>query len=84
MKSNKTEKYLYDKALRKVAIIISKKGIAENALKAIKGCLREQGKVILPLSDNDILTMLNMYYKEINPTDYLSEKLDKLLIELEK
>lgn len=79
-----TEKYLYDKALRKVAIIISRNGINENASKAIKGSLREQGKVILTLTDYDILLMLNMYYKGENPTDYLSMKLDKLLIELEK
>lgn len=79
-----TEKYLYDKALRKVAIIISRKGIDKNALKAIKGSLREQGKVILTLTDDDLLEMINMYYKGDNPTDYLSMKLDKLLIELEK
>lgn len=79
-----TEKYLYDKALRKVAIIISRKGIDKNALKAIKGSLREQGKVILTLTDADLLVMINMYYKGDNPTDYLSMKLDKLLIELEK
>ncbi|MCI8778292.1 MAG: restriction endonuclease [Bacilli bacterium] len=79
-----TEKYLYDKALRKVAIIISRNGINKNALKAIKGSLREQGKVILTLTDYDILAMINMYYKGDNPTDYLSMKLDKLLIELEK
>lgn len=79
-----TEKYLYDKALRKVAIIVSRNGIDENALKAVKGSLREQGKVILTLTDYDILEMINMYYKGDNPTDYLSMKLDKLLIELEK
>lgn len=79
-----TEKYLYDKALRKVAIIISRKGIDKNALKAIKGSLREQGKVILTLTDDDLLEMINMHYKGDNPTDYLSMKLDKLLIELEK
>lgn len=79
-----TEKYLYDKALRKVAIIISRKGVDENALKAVKGSLREQGKVILALTDNDLIEMLKMHYKKDNPTDYLSEKLDRLLIELEK
>lgn len=79
-----TEKYLYDKALRKVAIIVSRNGIDENALKAIKGSLREQGKVILTLTDYDILSMIKMYYEGDNPTDYLSMKLDKLLIELEK
>lgn len=79
-----TEKYLYDKALRKVAIIISRKGVDENALKAIKGSLREQGKIILSLTDYDLIEMLKMHYDKDNPTDYLSEKLDRLLIELEK
>jgi len=79
-----TEKYLYDKALRKVAIIISRKGIDENALKAIKGSLREQGKVIITLTDLDVTAMIKMHYEGNNPSDYLSMKLDKLLIELEK
>lgn len=79
-----TEKYLYDKALRKVAIIISRKGIDSNALQAIKGSIREQGKVILSLTDDDMLQMIQMYNNGNNPTDYLSMKLDKLLIQLEK
>lgn len=79
-----TEKYLYDKALRKVAIIISRKGIDKNALQAIKGSIREQGKVILSLTDDDMLKMIQMHNNGNNPTDYLSIKLDKLLIELEK
>ena len=79
-----TEKYLYDKALRKVAIIISRKGIDKNALQAIKGSIRKQGKVILSLTDDDMLKMIQMHNNGNNPTDYLSIKLDKLLIELEK
>ena len=79
-----TEKYLYDKALRKVAIILSRNGTDENAEKAIKGSLREQGKIILTLTDYDILEMLAMHEQGNNPTDYLAMKLDTLLIELEK
>ena len=79
-----TEKYLYDKALRKVAIIISRKGIDDNALKAIKGSIREQGKVIISLTDKDLLEMLKLHEKTENSTDYLSNILDQLLIELEK
>lgn len=79
-----TEKYLYDKALRNVAIIVSREGVSESADKAIKGSLREQGKLIISLTDSDLLDMIDMYYKGENAADYLSSKLDKLLIELEK
>ncbi len=71
-----TEKYLYDKALRKVAIIISRRSFSKNDQKAAKDCLRENGKVII--------TMLGMCNDGDNPADYLSQKLDDLLVELEK
>ena len=82
-----TEKYLYDKALRKVAIIISNHGEDVNASKAIRGSLREQGKLIISLSNNDLLNMLENHYRTSDPmfvTHYLTEKLDEILIELEK
>lgn len=78
------EKYLYDKALRKVAILISRKGMSDNALIVTKGLLREQGKLIISLDDEDIISMLEMFYHGDNPSDYLSLKLDTLLMELEK
>lgn len=79
-----TEKYLYSKALRGVAIIISRKGIDKNGLKAIKGILRESGKLIVSLSDEDLINMINYKLNNNIPSDYLSEKLDELLLELEK
>lgn len=79
-----TEKYLYDKALRKVAIIISRKPFSKNAEKAAKGCLRENGKVIINLIDSDLIKMVELWDNGDNPADYLSEKLDALLVELEK
>ena len=80
-----TEKYLYETALRKVAIIISRQGIDNHALQAIKGSLRENGKLILTLSDRDLLKMADVKEKgDREPAELLSEMLDNLLVHLEK
>jgi len=79
-----TEKYLYSKALRSVAIIITRKGIDENGLKASKGVLRENGKFIIVLNDDDIVNMIKNKINNGSPADYLAEKLDSMLLELEK
>ncbi|MEH2929697.1 hypothetical protein VSQ48_07255 [Candidatus Ventrimonas sp. KK005] len=80
-----TEKYLYEKALRRVAIIVSRKGADENALAAIRGSLRETGKLILCLSDKDILELIDMKQQNEQPTGaFLGAMLDDLLIHLEK
>ena len=41
-----TEKYLFNAALRNVAIVISRKGFSDGACFAAKGCLKENGKMI--------------------------------------
>ena len=80
-----TEKYLYEKALRRVAIIISRKGASKNALSAARGCLRENGKLIMCLSDQDLIELINIKEKEEQPTaEFLEVMLDDLLIQLEK
>ena len=80
-----TEKYLYEKALRRVAIIISRKGADENALAAVRGSLRESGKLILCLSDRDILELMEIKERNEQPTEaFLGAMLDDLLIHLEK
>ncbi len=77
-----TEKYLYETALRKIAIIVSRKGIDNNAQKAINGILRESGKLIISINDNDIVEMLNG--ERQTPSELLSDKLDDLLVTLDK
>lgn len=67
-----------------MAIIISRKPFSKNAQKAAKDYLRENGKVIMNLTDIDLITMLGMCNDGDNPADYLSQKLDDLLVELEK
>lgn len=79
-----TEKYLYDKALRRVGIVISRNGANENALWAAKGCLRESGKLILNLCDDDLISMLNLKDKGEDSSDYLMKILEDLLLQLEK
>lgn len=80
-----TEKYLYGTALRKVAIIISRQGNDDHALQAAKGSLRESGKLILCLSDADLLEMAAVKSQGSDePAVFLSNMLDRLLVHLEK
>lgn len=79
-----TDKYLYLKALRGVAILVSCYGSDKNAEKAIKGTLRENGKLILSICNDDLIEMIQRKINNDIPADYLYEKLDNLLIELEK
>ncbi len=79
-----TEKYLYSKALRSVGILISPHGYEENAHWAAKGCLRENGKLIILLETKDLIEMNKMKIEQEDPSSYLLDKLDELLLELEK
>ncbi len=79
-----TDKYLYHRALRGVAIIISCNGEDENAQKAIRGTLRENGKLIVGVNNHDLIKMIEMKKNDGVPADYLYDILDNLLIDLEK
>lgn len=79
-----TEKYLYAKALRSVGIIISQNGYSENAIWAAKGCLRENGKLLVLLTTDDLIEMGTIKENQDDPAEYLLEKLDNILMELEK
>lgn len=80
-----TEKYLYEKALRRVAIVISRKGPDENALIAARGCLRESGKLISFLSDTELFDLIDAKDGQTQTSaSYLEDKLDEILVTLEK
>lgn len=79
-----TDKYLYAKALRCVAIIISCEGEDKNAKKAVKGTLRENGKLILNISNKDMILMLQGKLQNNSPAEYLYSMLDTMLVELDK
>lgn len=79
-----TEKYLYRTALRMVAIIITRNGIDKNGMKAIKGILRENGKLIIVLDDKDIKQMIKAKEQGEDYHKVLITKLDHLFVSLEK
>lgn len=79
-----TGKYLYNAALRNVAIIISRKGFSYNAHKLSLGMLIGEEKLIIDLNDDDIITMLRMKADEQEPSDYLLNKLEDFLMSISK
>ncbi len=79
-----TEKYLFSPALRNVAIIISRKGFNRNAKKAAEGILKEHNKLILDITDKDLLKMIEMKDSGEEPSDYLYSKTEKFLMDISK
>lgn len=49
-----------------------------------KTCLRENGKLIILFNTDDLIRMGRMRLSSEDPADYLQEKLDHLLLDLEK
>lgn len=77
-----TEKYLFDAALRNVAFIISRKGFSKAAKFAAEGCLKEHGKLILDVTEEDLIKMLEA--KSDEAADYLLVKLEEFLMGISK
>ncbi|WP_415881288.1 restriction endonuclease [Neptuniibacter sp. QD34_54] len=77
-----TEKYLYEKAKRKVCFLISRKGPSKNAVVACQGAMREHGKLILNLDEDMLIDLINSKISGDDPNELLFEKVDKFLMEL--
>lgn len=75
-----TEKYLFTTALRSVAIIVAYNGASDSAQRAARGSLREQGKLILCISRDELYSMLSKRDGGGDPTDLLYERLDEMLM----
>lgn len=56
----------------------------ENAYWATKGSLRENGKLIMLFDTEDLIAMNKMKMEQEDPANYLLNKLDDLLLNLEK
>jgi hypothetical protein len=79
-----TEKYLFRTALRSMAIIISRNGADDNALLAARGALRESGKLIVNLDVKDLCELLKRRDAGDDHNALLVERLDKMLMMLER
>lgn len=79
-----TEKYLFVAALRATAIIISRRGADQNALKAASGALRESGKLIVNLDVDDVCDMLALRDRGSEYNIVLVDRVDEMLMKLER
>lgn len=80
------EAYLYEKALRKVAIILTRNGSSCNADDEIRKKLKEQGKTIIVLDDNDVIDMIKIWKSdnENNSSIVFQKKFNNLYMHLEQ
>ncbi len=79
-----TERYLLEKAKRTVGFIITRKGITKHGIVATKGAIRENGKLLIVLNDNDICEMVKLRNNGFDPSDYLFEKIDNFFLSLSR
>jgi hypothetical protein len=79
-----TEKYLFVTALRSMAIIISRNGADKNALAAARGALRDSGKLMVNLDIQDVCDMLHRKEKGDDHNSILVERVDDMLMKLER
>jgi hypothetical protein len=77
-----TERYLYPSALRNLAIIISSRGCAPSAIRVIQGAMREHGKLIIPLTVDELASLLVGKDQGSDPNAFLFERIDDFLISL--
>jgi len=77
-----TEKYLLERGLRRMAIIMTRAGAEPHAIAMTQGAMREHGKLMLILNDEKVCEMLHMKERGEDPTDCLFEMADDFLLTL--
>jgi len=77
-----TEKYLLERGLRRVAIILTRAGAEQNAIAMTQGAMREHGILMLIVNDEKLCEMLHMKERGEDPTDCLFELADNFLLSL--
>ncbi len=56
------------------------KGFSGNAQFAADGCLKEHGKLLLSINDDELLKMIDLRDSGEDPEDFLLEKLEDILM----
>lgn len=77
-----TEKYLLERGLRRMAIIMTRVGAEPHAIAMTQGAMREHGKLMLIVDDEKVCQMLHMKERGEDPTDCLFEIADNFLLTL--
>ncbi len=77
-----TERYLFKGAVRAVCFLISRLGPDDGCIRAAQGAMRESGKLILLLSNEDLIELIKLKSDEGGPEDFLDEKIWNFTISL--
>lgn len=77
-----TERYLFAGALRTVCFLIARKGGDAGCMRAAQGAMRESGKLILVLSNLDLVEMLQTGEDRDSAEDILDERIWRFIISL--
>ncbi|QOZ44782.1 hypothetical protein XH89_15840 [Bradyrhizobium sp. CCBAU 53340] len=77
-----TERYLFSRSLRTVCVLVSRRGPDDSAKRAAQGAMRESGKLILLVSNADLVRMLKLKEQGENPTLILDEMIWDFIIKL--
>jgi hypothetical protein len=77
-----TEKYLLERGLRRVALILTRAGAEQDALKMAQSAMREHGKLMLIIGDDKVCEMLHMKDRGEDPSDCLFDLADDFLLRL--
>ena len=79
-----TEKYLLEKGLRRTGILFTRAGADTDAQKMINGAMREHGKLMLVVHDDQVCEMLHMRDRGEDPSDLLFAIADEFLLALSR
>lgn len=79
-----TEKYLLPQAMRNVAILFTRKGADKGAKTMIAGAMRDAGKLMIVLDDNQVCDMLHAKQRGDDPADILFSLTDDFLMSLNR
>ncbi|MBF9234444.1 hypothetical protein [Microvirga alba] len=77
-----TERYLFAGALRTVCFLIAPKGGDAGCLRAAQGAMRESGKLILVLSNLDLVELLEIGEDSDSAENFLDERIWRFIISL--
>jgi len=77
-----TERYLFAGALRTVCCLISRVAPSDSAIRAAQGAMRESGKLVLLLSNRDMIEMLALKSQPGAAENYLDKKIWDFIVSL--
>lgn len=77
-----TERYLFNGALRTVCLLVSRLPPTDGALRAAQGAMREASKLILLLSNEELISMIKLKDTPDGPENYLDERIWNFVVSM--